>query len=103
MSSATKRVVAVCGWDNRQPLADDISAQVQRNLSSGDYLCTACTVIELVRATMTRPNAGSNQVTIEIQVPTGTSDGTITALVTAVLTTLTLLATTVVVNTVTVF
>jgi len=83
MAQVLKRVVAVAGWDNRQPIASDVAAQIELALSNGVYVSRAATITTLVQATMTAPLAGSNQITLEILVPTDTSNGTIIALVTA--------------------
>lgn len=85
MSSITKRIVAVANYDNRLPLNSDVSERITLALTDGAYTCTACTVSRLVQATMTAPNSGSNQVTAEMQVPAGTSNATLIALMTAVL------------------
>jgi hypothetical protein len=83
MSQISKRVVAVGGWDNRQPIDSDVAAQIELVLSNGLYVAKSVTVSRLVQATMTAPNAGSNQIIIELLVPNGTLDATITSLVTA--------------------
>ncbi len=103
MSSITKRIVAVVGYDNRLPLNTDVSERITLALTSGQYTCTACTVSRRVQATMTAPAAGSNQVIAEMQVPAGTSDATLIALMTAVLTTLNLPSAPITVGTVTIF
>jgi hypothetical protein len=83
MSQISKRAVAVAGWDNRQPIDADVAAQIELALSNGVYVAKTVTVNRIVQATMTNPNGGTNQITIELLVPSGTLDATITSLVTA--------------------
>lgn len=82
MANVSKRVVAVAGWDNRCPIDTDVAAQLELALSNGVYVCRTATVGVLVQATMTNPNGGSNQITLELLVPSGTLNATIIALVT---------------------
>ena len=82
MANLVKRVVAVAGWDNRQPIDSDVASQLQLALSNGIYVARAVTVAPLVRATMTAPLAGSNQITIELLVPSGTLNSDIITAVT---------------------
>jgi hypothetical protein len=77
-----KRVVAVAGWDNRCPIDADVAEQIQLALSNGVYVSTTVTVSVLVQATMTNPNGGSNQIVLELMVPSGTLNSDIITLVT---------------------
>lgn len=103
MSSIIKRIVAVAGWDNRLPIDSDVSERITLALTDGQYTCITCTVSRLVQATMTKPTAGSNQVIAEMQVPAGTADATLIALMTAVLTTLNLPSAPITVGAITIF
>lgn len=103
MSSITKRIIAVAGWDNRLPIDSDVSERITLSLTNGVYVCIACTVSRLVQATMTAPAAGSNRVVAEMQVPSGTADATLIALMTAVLTTLNLPSAPITVGAITIF
>lgn len=104
MANLLKRVVAVVAWDNRCPIDTDVSAQIQVALSNGVYVANAVTVTPTVRATMTNPNGGLNQIVIELMVPTGTLNSTITALVTSAITALDIpTVPSIVVNSVTIF
>ena len=82
MSQISRRVVAVAGWDNRQPIDTDVASQIELALSNGVYVARTVTVSRLVQATMTNPNGGSNQITIEMLVPSGTLDAALITLVT---------------------
>jgi hypothetical protein len=82
MANLVKRVVAVANFDNRCPIDSDVAAQLQLALSNGVYVAKAVTVRPLVQATMTNPLGGSNQIIIELIMPSGTLDATIITLVT---------------------
>jgi hypothetical protein len=82
MAQVTKRVVAVAGWDNRQPIDSDVAAQIELALSNGVYAVAAVTVSRLVQATMMAPNAGSNQIIIEMTAPDTVLNADIITLVT---------------------
>jgi hypothetical protein len=79
---SSRRVVAVAGWDNRQPIDSDVAAQLQLALSNGGYVASAVNVNRLVQATMTAPNAGSNQFIFELVTPSGVLDSAVITYIT---------------------
>lgn len=103
MATIIKRIVAVANFDNRLPIDTDVSERITLALTSGQYTCTACTVSRLAQATMTAPAAGSNQIIAEMQVPSGTSDATLIALMSTVLITLNLPSAPITVGAITIF
>jgi hypothetical protein len=83
MATIMNYVVAVAGWDNRQPIDGDVANQLIVALSNEGYNARAVTVKTLVQATMTNPTGGTNQINIQLESPAGITDSTIIVWVTA--------------------
>lgn len=73
----SKKVVCVVAYDNRLPITTDVSQQVLLAMQALGWGCPGVSTTILVPATMTAPLAGSNQIIVDLLVPTGTLDATI--------------------------
>ena len=85
-----KNVIVVASFDNTQLSLSDLSVQVQQAMQALGYACPAVSTTTLVQAQWMGGafQNGSNQIAINVGVPTGTSDTVIATAVAFAISTL---------------